>query len=69
MSVLPQLADIHCGSRNVRHVPLVADRSGYQSRGIWDSFDVVWGRHHHKTSASPVSAPGSEGCRTADQFL
>jgi hypothetical protein len=36
-------ADVRCGSRIVREVLLVANRSGYQWRGIWDSFDGVWG--------------------------
>jgi hypothetical protein len=33
------------GKRNrvVFELPLVANRSGYQRRGIWDSYEVVWG--------------------------
>jgi hypothetical protein len=50
--VLPYLCKLYLartgqkgGKRNriVLEVPLVANRSGYQRRGIWDSFDVVWG--------------------------
>jgi hypothetical protein len=42
-SAIAPIANIRCGSRIVREVLLVANRSGYQWRGIWDSFDGVWG--------------------------
>jgi hypothetical protein len=37
------IVKIHCGSPIVRNFPLEANRSGYQRRGIWDSYEVVWG--------------------------
>ena len=43
MSAVAPIAEIHCGSRTVRKLPLAANRSGYQRRGIWDSYEVVWG--------------------------